>query len=118
MPFFNQLYVEKHSGMLMLAKIFSLLFKDEACYNSENISPWPASDRVRAGARADIIQNKVTILYLAYNISSSGARRIPLIRRVKSVTGLDKVDPLLSNHAQCAVDEISSVGNSSSITLS
>lgn len=88
--------------MLMLAKIYSLLFKDEACYKSE----------------AYKIKNKVAVLYLASNITSSGARQIPLIQRVLSVTGLTKVDSLLSTYAQFMVEDFLARVNTSPITLS
>ena len=112
MPFFNQIFVEKHSGMLMLAKIYSLLFKDEACCNSSLQPLACASEGVCVSSptqrEGDIYKNKVAILYLAYNISSSGTRRLPLISRVLAVTGLEKVDPLLSTYAQRMVEDISS----------
>lgn len=106
MPYFNQLYGEKHSGMLMLAKIYYLLFKDETSYKSET----------------NLTQNKITVLYLAYNITSSGARKRSLISRVLSVTELAEVvqisPSLLKSKAQCMVDKLKALENTNPLTLS
>jgi hypothetical protein len=63
MPYFNQLYVEKHTGMLMQARIFEL----------RNINT---------------IAAKIETVVLAYSITSSGSRAVSIIDKIAAVTGL------------------------------
>lgn len=65
MPYFNQLYGEKYTGMLMLARMHLLLNKSVVN-----------------------VVDKISIVFLAYNITSSGFRQIPLMAKLSVVTGL------------------------------
>lgn len=65
MPYFNQLYGEKYTGMLKLARIHELL----------NLTTLGLLD-------------KIAIVHLAYTITSSGFRQIPLMTKLAKVTGL------------------------------
>ena len=58
MPYFNQLYGEKHTGMLKLARIYVLL---------------PVKQQ----------EAKVELVTLAYNLTSSGLRTIPWLLKFK-----------------------------------
>ena len=62
-PYFNQLYVEKYTGMLKLARIYKLL-------SEENLN------------------SKIELINLAYSITSSKSRKIPLLEKISVVTGL------------------------------
>lgn len=64
MPYFNQLYGEKHTGMLKLARIYELL---------------PVKQQ----------KAKVELVTLVYNLTSSGFRSIPLVTKIQAVTGLN-----------------------------
>ena len=64
MPYFNQLYGEKHTGMLKLARIYVLL---------------PVKQQ----------EAKVELVTLAYNLTSSGLRTIPLTTKIQAVTSLN-----------------------------
>ena len=64
MPYFNQLYGEKHTGMLKLARIYELL---------------PVKQQ----------EAKVELVTLAYNLTSSGLRTIPLTTKIQAVTSLN-----------------------------
>ena len=64
MPYFNQLYGEKHTGMLKLARIYELL---------------PVKQQ----------EAKVELVTLAYNLTSSGLRTIPLTTKKQAVTSLN-----------------------------
>ena len=64
MPYFNQLYGEKHTGMLKLARIYVLL---------------PVKQQ----------EAKVELVTLAYNLTSSGLRTIPLPTKKQAVTSLN-----------------------------
>nr|QKS32166.1 hypothetical protein [Sphaerobolus stellatus] len=63
MPYFNQLYAEKYTGMLKLARIYDLM-------------------------SVNSVKAKVELVSLAYSLTSSGFRTIPLLTKIKAVTGL------------------------------
>lgn len=67
MPYFNQLYAEKYTGMLKLARIYDLM---------------PVNS----------VKAKVELISLAYSLTSSGFRTIPLLTKIKAVTALIRSD--------------------------
>lgn len=62
-PYFNQLYVEKYSGLLKMLRIHSLLTDGS-------------------------LMAKVELINLAYSMTSSGWRNVPLLTKLQAVTGL------------------------------
>ena len=64
MPYFNQLYGEKHTGMLKLARIYELM---------------PVKEQ----------KAMMELVTLVYNLTSSGFRTIPLVTKIQAVTGLN-----------------------------
>jgi len=79
-PYFNQLYGPKYFGMLYLQKIYSLLALGSSPQDSDkNLKP--KSDQR--------VESKVRLIYLAYNITTAGKRKVDMFSKIKYVTGLE-----------------------------